>query len=105
MTSPPNPTLVNVRNLSVDFRAGRAVSHAVRNVSFTIGKGETVALVGESGSGKTVSALSILRLLNYPAASHPTGEIFFAGKDLLAATEAEMRDIRGSRISIIFRSR
>ena len=102
MTSPPNPTLVNVRNLSVDFRAGRAVSHAVRNVSFTIGKGETVALVGESGSGKTVSALSILRLLNYPAASHPTGEIFFAGKDLLAATEAEMRDIRGSRISIIF---
>jgi microcin C transport system ATP-binding protein len=95
-------TLVQVRNLSVDFRAGRAVSHAVKGVSFTIGKGETVALVGESGSGKTVSALSILRLLNYPAASHPTGEIFFAGRNLMVAGEEEMREIRGGRISIIF---
>ncbi len=95
-------TLVNVRDLSVDFRAGRAVSHAVKNVSFTIGRGETVALVGESGSGKTVSALSILRLLNYPAASHPSGEIYFAGKELLTASEEEMREIRGRRISIIF---
>jgi microcin C transport system ATP-binding protein len=95
-------TLVNVRNLSVDFRAGKTVAHAVRNVSFTIGRGETVALVGESGSGKTVSALSILRLLNYPAASHPSGEIYFAGKELLTASEAEMREIRGRRISIIF---
>ena len=95
-------TLVNVRNLSVDFRAGMAVSHAVRGVSFSIDRGETVALVGESGSGKTVSALSILRLLNYPAASHPSGEIYFAGKNLLAASEEEMRQIRGRRISIIF---
>jgi microcin C transport system ATP-binding protein len=95
-------TLVNVRNLSVDFRAGTAVSHAVKGVSFSIARGETVALVGESGSGKTVSALSILRLLNYPAASHPTGEIYFAGKNLLAASEEEMRQIRGRRISIIF---
>ncbi len=94
--------LVNVRNLSVDFRAGTAVSHAVKGVSFTIARGETVALVGESGSGKTVSALSILRLLNYPAASHPSGEIYFAGRNLLAASEAEMREIRGRRISIIF---
>jgi microcin C transport system ATP-binding protein len=95
-------TLVNVRDLCVDFRAGTAVSHAVKSVSFTINRGETVALVGESGSGKTVSALSILRLLNYPAASHPSGEIYFAGKNLLAASEAEMREIRGRRISIIF---
>ena len=95
-------TLVSVRNLSVDFRAGTQLSHAVKGVSFTIGRGETVALVGESGSGKTVSALSILRLLNYPAASHPSGEIYFAGKDLLKAGEEEMRDIRGRRISIIF---
>ena len=95
-------TLVNVRNLSVDFRAGTAVSHAVRGVSFSIDRGETVALVGESGSGKTVSALSILRLLNYPAASHPSGEIYFAGKNLLTASEEEMRQIRGRRISIIF---
>jgi microcin C transport system ATP-binding protein len=97
-----NTTLVNVRNLSVDFRAGAAVSHAVKGVSFSIDRGETVALVGESGSGKTVSALSILRLLNYPAASHPSGEIYFAGKNLLTASEEEMRQIRGRRISIIF---
>ena len=96
------PTLVNVRDLSVDFRAGSAVSHAVKGVSFTINRGETVALVGESGSGKTVSALSILKLLNYPAASHPSGEIYFAGRNLLGASEAEMREIRGRRISIIF---
>ena len=95
-------TLVQVRNLSVDFRSGASVSHAVRGVSFTIQRGETVALVGESGSGKTVSALSILRLLNYPAASHPTGEIYFQGKNLLACSEDELREIRGKRISIIF---
>jgi microcin C transport system ATP-binding protein len=95
-------TLVQVRNLSVDFRSGGSVNHAVKGVSFTINQGETVALVGESGSGKTVSALSILRLLNYPAASHPTGEIYFRGKNLLACTEDAMREIRGKRISIIF---
>ena len=62
-----------------------------------------MALVGESGSGKTVSALSILRLLNYPAASHPTGEIYLRGQEpAAAASEDEMREIRGRRISIIF---
>lgn len=95
-------TLVNVRRLSVDFQAGDQVAHAVRNVSFTINKGETVALVGESGSGKTVSAQSILKLLPYPTASHPSGEIFFHGKDLLGLDESGMRAIRGRRISVIF---
>jgi microcin C transport system ATP-binding protein len=95
-------TLVKVKNLSVSFRAGTEETLAVRGASFRIGKGETVALVGESGSGKTVSALSIMRLLPYPAASHPSGEIYFEGKDLLKATEPEMRKIRGDRISIIF---
>ena len=75
---------------------------AVKGVSFNIAKGEIVALVGESGSGKTVSALSILRLLPYPAASHPTGEIRFGGKDLLKAPGHDMREIRGEKISIIF---
>ena len=98
----PSDTLVNVRNLSIDFRSGGPITHAVKGVSFTIGKGETVALVGESGSGKTVSALSIMRLLPYPAASHPTGEIFFEGRDLLHCSEAQMREVRGNRISIIF---
>jgi len=95
-------TLVQVRNLSVAFRSGSETKLAVNRVSFKIARGEAVALVGESGSGKTVSALSILRLLPYPAASHPSGEIFFRGKNLLAASEDELRDIRGARISIIF---
>jgi microcin C transport system ATP-binding protein len=94
--------LVDVRNLSVHFRSGGNIVKAVDGVSFRIGKGETVALVGESGSGKTVSALSIMRLLPYPAASHPSGEIQFAGKDLLRVSLHEMREIRGEKISIIF---
>lgn len=95
-------TLVQIRNLSVDFRAGDAIAHAVSGVSLKIGHGETVALVGESGSGKSVTALSIMRLLPYPAASHPSGEIYFRGQDLLKASEREMREIRGQKISIIF---
>ncbi len=95
-------TLVQVRNLSVLFKSGSERNLAVNRVSFKIGRGESVAIVGESGSGKTVSALSILRLLPYPAASHPTGEIFFQGKNLLTASENEMREIRGDKISIIF---
>ena len=95
-------TLVLVRNLAVEFRAGDTQHLAVKGIDFTIGKGETVALVGESGSGKSVSALSIMRLLPYPAASHPTGEIFFEGKDLLKTPAQVMRGIRGGRISIIF---
>jgi microcin C transport system ATP-binding protein len=104
MTAPTLSTdvLVQVRNLSVAFRAGQTTSLAVKGVSFNIARGETVALVGESGSGKTVSALSIMRLLNYPAASHPSGEIYFEGRNLLNATQDEMREIRGRRISIIF---
>jgi microcin C transport system ATP-binding protein len=94
--------IVDVRNLSVDFRGGGDVVHAVRNISFDIMKGETVALVGESGSGKSVTALSITRLLPYPAASHPSGEIFFKGRDALTMSEAEMRQIRGRDIGMIF---
>ena len=98
----PRETLLQVRDLSVEFRSGQTSNLAVKGVSFSIAKGETVALVGESGSGKSVSALSIMKLLPYPAASHPTGEIYFRGKNLLACSEDELREIRGSRISIIF---
>ena len=70
-------SILQVEDLSVDFRSGEKVTHAVEHVSFDIGHGETVALVGESGSGKTVSALSILQLLPYPSASHPSGAIRF----------------------------
>jgi microcin C transport system ATP-binding protein len=94
--------LVDVRGLSVRFSSGGHAVDAVQGISFDIRKGETVALVGESGSGKTVSALSIIRLLPYPAASHPTGEILFDGTDLLKAPGDIMRSIRGEKISIIF---
>jgi microcin C transport system ATP-binding protein len=98
MNSPP---LVDVRDLTVQFGYGKEAARVVHNVSFNIAKGETVALVGESGSGKTVSAMSILRLLP-PSASHPTGQVFFEGKDLLKVPEDDLRKIRGDRISIIF---
>jgi microcin C transport system ATP-binding protein len=94
--------LVDVRDLSVRFAAGPTSIDAVSHVSFSVAKGEIVALVGESGSGKTVSALSIMRLLNYPSASHPSGSIVFGGKDLLRAPGNIMRDIRGEKISIVF---
>jgi microcin C transport system ATP-binding protein len=100
-TSAPEP-LVRLEDLSVDFRSSGKGTHAVRNVSFDIGKGETVALVGESGSGKTVTALSILRLLPYPAASHPSGSILFKGEDLMALPPDGLRHVRGNQISMIF---
>jgi microcin C transport system ATP-binding protein len=95
-------SLLDVRDLSVAFTAGGNTMLAVDRVSFRIGKGETVALVGESGSGKTVSALSILKLLPYPPASHPSGEVWFEGRDLLEVSEPQLQQIRGDRISMIF---
>ena len=94
--------LISVEDLSVDFRGGNNVTHAVRHVSFDIGDAETVALVGESGSGKTVTALSILKLLPYPSASHPSGKIWFKGENLLALTGNALRQVRGNKISMIF---
>jgi microcin C transport system ATP-binding protein len=94
--------LLSVRDLSVAFAQGGKVSTAVDRISFDIGKGETVALVGESGSGKSVSALSVLKLLPYPAASHPTGQILFEGQDLLKANEKQLRQVRGNKITMIF---
>jgi len=94
--------LISVDDLSVDFRSGETVTHAVKNVSFDIAKGGTMALVGESGSGKTVTALSILKLLPYPAASHPSGAIRFKGENLLALKPDNLRHVRGNKISMIF---
>jgi microcin C transport system ATP-binding protein len=90
--------LLDVKDLSVAF--GKNI--AVDQISFSLAKGETLALVGESGSGKSVSALSILKLLQYPPASHPTGEILFKGQDLLRANESELRGVRGNGITMIF---
>ncbi|MDE2376143.1 ABC transporter ATP-binding protein [Bradyrhizobium sp.] len=97
-----NQPLLAVRDLSVAFHQGGGTTLAVDRVSFQIKRGECVALVGESGSGKSVSALSILKLLPYPSASHPSGSIRFKGRDVLGLPEREMRGIRGGEISIIF---
>jgi microcin C transport system ATP-binding protein len=97
-----NQPLLAVRDLSVAFHQGGGTTLAVDRVSFQIKRGECVALVGESGSGKSVSALSILKLLPYPSASHPSGSIRFKGQELIDRSEPEMREIRGSDISIIF---
>src|SRR5271166_3331047 len=94
--------LLSVRDLSVAFRSGGRETLAVDRISFDIAKGETLALVGESGSGKSVTALSILRLLPYPAARHPSGAVNFKGTDLLKLDERQMRRVRGDDISIVF---
>ena len=94
--------LVEVKNLSVAFRSDGKEVLAVDRISFDIKPGETVALVGESGSGKSVSALSILQLLPYPQASHPSGEIIFEGRNLVGASEPELRKVRGNRITMVF---
>ena len=94
--------LLSVRDLSVAFTQNGRQSIAVDHVSFDIAQGETVALVGESGSGKSVSALSILKLLPYPPASHPSGQILFNGQDLLDSDENDLRRVRGNDITMIF---
>ncbi|MEG9862453.1 MAG: ABC transporter ATP-binding protein [Parvularculales bacterium] len=94
--------VLDIKNLSVSFRDGAQETPAVRGVSFHINPGETVALVGESGSGKSVTALSILKLLPYPAAHHPSGEIVHHGHNLMTMDSRDLRAIRGNRISMIF---
>ncbi|MER8728663.1 ABC transporter ATP-binding protein [Mesorhizobium sp. M1227] len=94
--------LLSVQDLSVAFTQAGDQSIAVDHISFDLAKGETVALVGESGSGKSVTALSVLKLLPYPTASHPSGRILFLGADLLAADERDLRRVRGNKITMIF---
>lgn len=99
---PVSQQLLEVRDLSVVFRQGGQETLAVDRVSFEIGKGETLALVGESGSGKSVTALSVLKLLPYPAAEHPSGSVRFNSKELLHADERELLEVRGNDITMVF---
>src|SRR4029077_737212 len=94
--------LLSVRDLSVAFRQGERQLLAVDRISFELKKGENVALVGESGSGKSGAEASVMKLLPYPAASHPSGTIHFKGQELLSLPEREIRHVRGNDITIIF---
>ncbi|HEY8579234.1 MAG TPA: ABC transporter ATP-binding protein [Beijerinckiaceae bacterium] len=94
--------LLSVRDLSIAFRQGGRTTTAVESVSFTLEKGRTLALVGESGSGKSVTALSIVRLLGSTSAVYPSGEIRFAGQELLRAEESVLRKVRGEAITMVF---
>jgi len=96
------PPLLEVKDLHTEFRTGAGVVPAVDGISYTVERGETVAIVGESGSGKTAGALSILRLIPDPPGRTTRGEILFAGRDLLRLSDEEIRQVRGSDIGMIF---
>ena len=95
-------SLLSIEDLSIVFGHDEEANQVVHNVSFNIQPGEKLALVGESGSGKSVTALSILKLLDSSAVSYPTGAIHFQGEDLLKLSPARMRKVRGKEISMIF---
>jgi len=97
-----SPALLEVRDLSVTFQGPGGPVAAVRHVSFDIEAGRTTALVGESGSGKSVTALSVLQLLPYPTASHPSGSICYRGEELLGASAQALCEVRGNQISMVF---
>lgn len=94
--------LLEVRSLTTTFSTDEGTFSAVDNVSFALEKGKTLGLVGESGCGKSVTALSIMRLVESPPGKIAGGEVLFGGIDLLKLPEKEMRKIRGGRISMIF---
>ena len=94
--------LLDIQNLSLTFHTEDGDSKVLHDISFTVDSGQTVALVGESGSGKSVTALSILRLLEKTATVTASGAINFCDQDVLGLSEAEMRSIRGNQVAMIF---
>ena len=90
--------ILTLNGLSVGFGVGKNIDQVTKNVSFTIAKGETLALVGESGSGKSVTANAILKLLPKGSSHYLEGTINFDGSDILNCSERELRGIRGNRI-------
>src|SRR5438067_12095361 len=94
--------LLEVRDLSIRFSTENDTVHAVKQVSFTVQSGETLAIVGESGSGKSVTALALTRLLPEPPAHYDSGQILLKGRDILKMRSKELRDVRGSQIAYIF---
>ena len=96
------PTVLEIENLHVHFRTGQGTVRAVEGVSYTVRRGEMVAIVGESGSGKSVSALAVMRLLPVANSRIVNGRILFEGQDLLKLSDEDMRQIRGRHVSMIF---
>ncbi|MFN8465405.1 MAG: ABC transporter ATP-binding protein [Caldilineaceae bacterium] len=96
------PKLLEVKNLKTQFFTQDGVVHAVNGISYTVDKGETVAIVGESGSGKSVGVMSLIRLIPQPPGKIVDGEVWFDGQDLIKLSEDELREIRGNRIAMIF---
>ncbi|UCF99058.1 MAG: ATP-binding cassette domain-containing protein, partial [Spirochaetaceae bacterium] len=94
--------LISVRNLHIGFRKGQRIDEVVHGVDLDIYANETLALVGESGSGKTVTAQAILRLFPESIIAYPHGQILFGGRDILSLPTPQLREIRGSEISMIF---
>ncbi|MDR2166498.1 MAG: ABC transporter ATP-binding protein [Clostridiales bacterium] len=94
--------LLDVKNLSIYFFIQEGTVHAVNDLTFTLKPGETIGLVGETGAGKTTTALGIMSLVQSPPGMVVDGQIVFEGRDLLKLSEAEMRKVRGSKISMIF---
>ncbi|WP_141275616.1 ATP-binding cassette domain-containing protein, partial [Streptomyces cacaoi] len=95
-------SLLEVRDLHVDFHTRDGVIKAVNGVNYSVDAGETLAVLGESGSGKSVTAQAIMGILDMPPGRIPKGEILFHGKDMLAMGKEERRKIRGARIAMIF---
>lgn len=97
-----NKRLLEIRDLSISFKTDDGVIPTIKNVSMHIDEGEIITVVGESGSGKSVTMRSIMKLIATPPAMYTGGEIIYKGKDLLKASEADIRKLRGSEISMIF---
>src|SRR5918993_887919 len=95
-------SLLQVRDLNIGFDTSRGLVRPVRDVSFSIFPGQTVALVGESGCGKSVTAMSILRLIPSPPGQVLGGQVMYQDRDLLRLSEKEMRAVRGKEIAMIF---
>jgi len=95
-------SLLAIRDLSVRFRLGEQRIEAVKNVSFSVEKGETFALVGESGAGKSATALAVMQLHPKNRIEYPTGSIRLRGKELIGADEESLRSVRGNSVSMIF---
>ncbi|HET7597218.1 MAG TPA: ABC transporter ATP-binding protein, partial [Burkholderiales bacterium] len=96
------PVLLEVENLLTQFETSAGIVRAVDGISYTVNEGETVGIVGESGCGKSVGALSILRLIPTPPGRIASGRVLFGGRDLLSLPDADMRDVRGGQIAMVF---